>query len=35
MDRPPTEGETLLMMMGLLLIGTVLLNAVVSLFTVA
>ena len=33
MDRPPTEGEALLMMIGILLVGTVLLNWMVSVFT--
>ena len=32
MDRMPTEGEALLMMLTILLVGTVLLNWIVSLF---
>ena len=32
MDRMPTEGEALIMMLAILLVGTVLLNWIVSLF---
>ena len=32
MDRMPTEGEALIMMLTILLVGTVLLNWIVSLF---
>ena len=33
MDRPPTEGEALIMMLTVLLVGTVLLNWIVSVVT--
>ena len=33
MDRPPTEGEALIMMLTILLVGTVLLNWIVSVVT--
>jgi len=32
MDRMPTEGEALIMMLTILVVGTVLLNWIVSLF---
>ena len=31
MSRPPNEGETLLLMIGILLIGTVAINSIVQL----
>jgi hypothetical protein len=31
-DRPPTEGESLIMMIGIMLIATLLINGIVYMF---